>query len=385
MKQDNEIQKNPELSIIVPVYNIEKYLNKCIDSLLQQTLKTIEIILIDDGSTDNSGSICDEYAKRDNRIVVIHQENKGASYARNVGLKMAKGEWVTFVDSDDWVEENLYEIAMKELKENQPDIFIFNYYNNYPKKQLENKKAPLMDFIVKNNEVRKLQLCILDTRAIDMIRVYDIAIRKNTSFQYESKEWLGMSYLWNKIFKKKLIENNKLEISLQEFKNVIYEDGLFCYKYFKSVTKAQYCSKCLYHHRRIENSIMKSYNPQIIKISNKVLEEYFKEEKEQEKTELQAIYIRAIRNFRDICFLYLFNRKNKNTNKQKSTEFKKLVKQTLYQETLKNIDTSRLGKSYKYYCKYAKSANYILLKLFNIFEKKLQNLIALKNKTKFYK
>ena len=139
MKQDNEIQKNPELSIIVPVYNIKKYLNKCIDSLLQQTLKTIEIILIDDGSTDNSGSICDEYAKRDNRIVVIHQENKGASYARNVGLKMAKGEWVTFVDSDDWVEENLYEIAMKELKENQPDIFIFNYYNNYPKKQLENK------------------------------------------------------------------------------------------------------------------------------------------------------------------------------------------------------------------------------------------------------
>lgn len=385
MKQFNNLQEKIDISIIIPVYNIEKFLRQCIESVINQTLKTIEIILIDDGSTDNSGNICDEYAKSDNRIIVIHQKNKGASYARNVGLKIAKGEWVTFVDSDDWVESDLYEVAMKKLNEKQADVFMFNYYNNYPKKQMKNNKAPQMDFIVENNEVRKLQLCILDTRAIKTLKVYGIDTQQDVEFQYKNQEWLGMSYLWNKIFKKEIIKNNRLEISLQEFRNVIYEDGLFCYKYFKSVAKVQYCSKYLYHHRRMENSIMKSYNPQIIQISNKVLEEYLKAEKQEEKTETQAVYIRAIRNFRDICFIYLFNKKNKSTDKQKKFEFKKLINQNPYREALENINNSKLGKSYKYYCKYAKRGNYILLKLFNIFEKKWQNLIALKNKTKFYR
>ena len=95
------------ISIIVPVYNTGKYLHRCIESILAQTYNDFELILIDDGSTDNSGKICDEYAKTDDRIVVLHQENKGQAVARNVGLDYVfekdKSEWITFIDSDDWI------------------------------------------------------------------------------------------------------------------------------------------------------------------------------------------------------------------------------------------------------------------------------------------
>ena len=96
------------ISIIVPVYNVEPYLNKCLDSIVNQTYKKLEIILIDDGSTDNSGLICDEYASKDNRIIVVHQKNKGLSAARNVGLNIAKGDYIAFVDSDDFIEKDMY-------------------------------------------------------------------------------------------------------------------------------------------------------------------------------------------------------------------------------------------------------------------------------------
>ena len=93
----------PVLSIIVPVYNVEKYLARCIDSILAQTFTDFELILVDDGSTDNSGEICDEYAGKDPRIIVIHKENGGVSSARNHGLDIARGEYITFVDSDDQI------------------------------------------------------------------------------------------------------------------------------------------------------------------------------------------------------------------------------------------------------------------------------------------
>ena len=99
----------PSLSIVVPVYNTEKYLKQCVDSLTSQTLNEIEIILVDDGSTDGSGAICDEYAAKDSRIKVIHKENGGLGFARNSGLEMAQGEFVGFVDSDDWVDLDFFE------------------------------------------------------------------------------------------------------------------------------------------------------------------------------------------------------------------------------------------------------------------------------------
>lgn len=114
----------PELSIIVPVYKVEKYLPRCIDSILVQTFGDFELILIDDGSPDGCGRICDEYARKDKRIVVIHQKNMGVSAARNAGLDIARGRYIGFVDSDDWIEPQMYEVMMDAIRENGADMAV---------------------------------------------------------------------------------------------------------------------------------------------------------------------------------------------------------------------------------------------------------------------
>ena len=98
------MNENPKITVIVPVYNTEKYLRRCVDSILAQTFTDFELLLIDDGSTDGSGAICDEYAKKDSRVRVFHKEIGGVSSARNLGLDKAYGEWISFVDSDDWID-----------------------------------------------------------------------------------------------------------------------------------------------------------------------------------------------------------------------------------------------------------------------------------------
>ena len=121
----------PELSIIVPVYRVEKYLPKCIDSILAQTFSDFELIMIDDGSPDKCGEICDEYAAKDSRIKVIHQENQGVSAARNAGLDIASGTYLGFVDSDDWIKPEMYEIMISTAKEKNVDVVVcgINYFN----------------------------------------------------------------------------------------------------------------------------------------------------------------------------------------------------------------------------------------------------------------
>ena len=118
--------KNPLISIIVPIFQTEKYLEKCILSIIFQSYHNLEIILIDDGSTDTSPDICDKYVAMDPRVKVIHQKNTGLSQARNVGLRQASGDYIGFVDSDDWIEPNMYEVLMSALKITDADIAICN-------------------------------------------------------------------------------------------------------------------------------------------------------------------------------------------------------------------------------------------------------------------
>ena len=114
----------PKVSIIVPVYNAEKYLHRCIDSILRQTLTDIEVILVDDGSFDSSGKICEEYARKDSRLQVIHQKNAGVAVARNTGLDIASGEYIAFVDSDDYIEPNMYQSMMQVANQYDCDVVL---------------------------------------------------------------------------------------------------------------------------------------------------------------------------------------------------------------------------------------------------------------------
>lgn len=127
---------NPKISVIVPVYKVEPYLRKCLDSIVTQTYQNLEIILVDDGSPDNCGAICDEYAAKDGRIRVIHQENKGVSAARNAGLDAAAGDYIGWVDSDDWIEPDMFEYLLKNAQEQDADITVCGHYEVHKETEL---------------------------------------------------------------------------------------------------------------------------------------------------------------------------------------------------------------------------------------------------------
>ncbi|MEK6266349.1 MAG: glycosyltransferase [Clostridium sp.] len=125
-----------EISIIVPVYNVEKYLNKCISSILEQSFTDFELILVDDGSKDNSGRMCDGYKDEDSRIRVIHKENAGLSAARNIGIETSEGKYLTFIDSDDFIHPNMLEILYNNILENKADISVCDHYLVYEGKEV---------------------------------------------------------------------------------------------------------------------------------------------------------------------------------------------------------------------------------------------------------
>lgn len=146
----------PQISIIVPVYNVEIYLRKCLDSLCDQTYSNFEIILVDDGSTDRSGIICDEYARKDVRIRVIHQENQGLSAARNTGISHAAGAYLGFVDSDDWVESGMFQALMEAARNHEAEIAACQFRYVFPDGREEVR--PAREFAVCGREAVKMLL-----------------------------------------------------------------------------------------------------------------------------------------------------------------------------------------------------------------------------------
>ncbi|RGM21729.1 glycosyltransferase family 2 protein [Eubacterium sp. OM08-24] len=150
------------ISVIVPVYKVEEYIYRCVDSILAQSFKDFELILVDDGSPDNCGKICDEYAQKDKRITVIHKENGGLSDARNTGidwaLKNSNSNWITFIDSDDWVHTDYLKNLYNAVKENNVDISVCGYVNTTGEDDLHTKNSEINtllctpeDFFINNN------------------------------------------------------------------------------------------------------------------------------------------------------------------------------------------------------------------------------------------
>ena len=216
-----------KITVIVPVYNVENYLNKCLDSLINQTYKNLEIIVINDGSIDNSGTICQEYAQKDNRIVYIEKENGGQSEARNMGLDRMTGSYVTFVDSDDWVELDYVEILYKKITKYQADIAVGNYYSF-------NEAEGMYYFHIFGDSYYE--------------KVYDnVSIFENL---YESQEMKSFALIsvWGKLYKADLFKQLRFDIGK------LGEDGYLNQKIYLLAEKTIYLNKGLYAYRQREGS-----------------------------------------------------------------------------------------------------------------------------------
>lgn len=209
-----------KLSIIIPIYKVEPYLHKCINSILAQTFADFELILVDDGSPDKCGEICDEYAKRDTRIKVIHKENGGVSAARNAGLEIAQGEYIGFVDSDDYIEKDMYEILYKLSKEYDADIVECGFS------------------IVKEDEVKPI---LTNTNIITGDKLLALHLL--------AKHW-AHCLSWNKIYKKYLFDGIKFPCGM------IHEEEVIMHRLFFSLNKYVYIGESKYFYVQREGSIM---------------------------------------------------------------------------------------------------------------------------------
>lgn len=222
------MSQSPIISVIIPVYNVEKYLTKCIDSVLAQTYPHLEIILVDDGSTDASGQMCETYAKQDKRVRVIHQQNAGLSAARNAGIKATKGEYLSFIDSDDWVESNFIEVLWKTVCKYQVSIAIVGCFLEFPSKTYPQRLLP-----------KKQKETLMDSR---------VAYRTNFPL-------LGVS-AWNKLYRADLFK----DISFPE--GVLYEDMYTNFRVLHSVKTVAVVDCPLYHYNRSNiTSITRTFTP----------------------------------------------------------------------------------------------------------------------------
>lgn len=210
------------ISVIVPIYNVEKYLPKCIESIINQTYKQIEIILVNDGSKDNCGEICDEYSKKDKRIKVIHQKNSGVSVARNNAINIASGKYIGFVDGDDYIELDMFEKLIKLIQANNCDMAICGYI-------MENEYGK----IIKKSDDSNKNIILNKKEALKLL----FSPKRYTSFPVD------------KLYKKELFSDIRYP------SGKIYEDADTTYKLIHECQKVVYTPEPLYHYIRRNNSI----------------------------------------------------------------------------------------------------------------------------------
>lgn len=232
-------------SIIIPIYNCEQYIERCLTSILNQNVKNIEIILINDGSTDKSGNICDVFSQKYPCIKVIHQENKGVSYSRNVGLKKSNGKYIVFMDSDDYLSENYFRDISEILEKNKSiELLNFGFYS-----EVENNEFKILS----SDEIKYSKRFYKSKNEIktDFINLWDNTMLYN---------------IWNKIYVKKIIDENNIEFHKYNWG----EDVEFNKLYLNKITNLYNIDKCYYHYiREREGSATKKFKENLFEIRKK--------------------------------------------------------------------------------------------------------------------
>lgn len=216
------MSEKPLISIIIPIYNVEKYLGKCIESIVNQAYQNIEIILIDDGSTDSCPLLCDSWVKLDARVKVIHKSNGGLSDARNAGMHIAHGDYVAFIDSDDWIETDAFEKMLNRMLEDNSDVVSCGV------KWVSDDDDVLYEVSVEADEV-------IDTHAAMSEIIADRKLKQ---------------HVWNKLYKRDLIEDIPFE------KGKYHEDIFWSYQVFGRAKKVSLMKESFYHYVQRSNSIM---------------------------------------------------------------------------------------------------------------------------------
>lgn len=230
----------PLVSIIIPVYNVEKYLRQCLDSVVNQTYNNFEIIIVNDGTKDNSQQIIDEFVNNDSRIKGVFQKNQGLSGARNTGISVATGEYIMFVDSDDWLNLQTIEFCIDAIQKTNADVVLFSYFKEYQNHSESNFILP-ENYFFDATECQKLHQRIIGLNGPDLCNPANAD---------------SLVTAWGKLYKTEIITQNNLQFT--DCKLIGTEDMWFNAQYFLHIKSAIYSNKCLYHYRKINTSSLTS-------------------------------------------------------------------------------------------------------------------------------
>lgn len=316
--------QTPLVSIIVPIYKVEPYLRRCLDSIVNQTYTNLEIILVDDGSPDGCPQICDEYAAKDKRIVVIHKENGGLSDARNAGLDICKGEYIFFIDSDDWIKTDTIEFLYKITQDKKSDIVIGDYITTtetgYHQKQSTSKH-------------------IIEMSLFNLLKCH----------QPGHPLFTQVVAAWNKLIKRDIAKKWSFP------KGAICEDHYTTYKYFFSASKVILTNKKTYYYRTREGSIVNNLAKDPIR-DNYIQFEYLRERisffLDQARIDIANLFIDQYT--RNAIYLYIIeskNKRNKSIHIQDILAFKKYLKTKCVRFSVNHLNICI--KFYSILCKFS--------------------------------
>lgn len=321
-----------KFSIIVPCYNVERYLPKCIESLCKQTLKDIEIILVDDGSPDNSGKICDEWAEKDNRIQVIHKPNGGVSAARNDGLKKATGEYVLFCDSDDWMENNACEILYETGKKSNAEVVIGDV------NQIYGERIVPVHFYDK-------EFITTDRKYIDELIKTNFC-KKYCPNPYMGKPAFGYGGPWNKAVKRDFLNHYGIKFDVRV--KGIFDDILYTAYILANASTIAYVQKPVYNYRILAGSITHSFKANLLEINevifncwNEFLEKYGQDGRFNE-----AYASNVIRRLKSTLGLFYFSNKNPMSLSEQFKDIRRLIETESYKTAIKNVNPTKLLHKY---------------------------------------
>lgn len=268
----------PKVSIIVPVYNVETYLPQCLDSVVNQTYKNLEIICVNDGATDHSLSILEAYALKDSRIKIIDKENGGLSSARNEGNKHVTGKYIMYVDSDDWIDLKTCECSVKKAEEEDADVVLWNYVREF-----DDHARPKYIF-------GRTQIVFEKEHEIDALHRRFLGLYGDELRHPENADSIVTA--WGKLYKANIILDN--EIKFIDTKIIGTEDALFNLYVFGHVKKAVYLSDCFNHYRKLnETSLTKTYKKSMKKQWD-TLHEYM--QKYIDENNYNSTYVSALNN-----------------------------------------------------------------------------------------
>ena len=292
---------NEKISVIVPVYKVEKYLHKCVDSIISQTYENLEIILVDDGSPDNCPQICDEYAKKDSRIRVIHKENEGISATRNTGIQAAQGEYIGFIDSDDYVAPQMFEKLYNAIKKHDADISICNFYYTDDNGNILDKddiRLPIKDEYISGNKVLSEKF-----------------------FMDKRHYWIVP---WNKLYRREVLKNVKYPVG-----KVHEDEDVAAHIYHGNMVEC-ISDRLIYYVQR-QGSIMSEKDSE--KCINKTeafinLSKFYIENKYN--NEVIFISLNTINQYMKNNYVYLKSRKKENGYNVK--EYRKILKKCIFKD-----------------------------------------------------